>query len=707
MGINEQITNDVCHSLCSCPCSAIIIWIFNLPHTMNTFLVQADMDVIQHLLSSNVQNSFVLLTLFSTSRTQIYRCRLQRNTCVSSPSQWCYQVKDQYAEGILTTNAAIVDVLEDLRLRLSKHGSDLDENEMGRTSLGFRIEWDFDGRVVRSLVVSHVTAGGCADPAVLVGDFIQAVEGQNIRECHQDALIMLLRGNDLVGSTCKLLINRNGTQIPVEICRTRSSQLRDANTLQVLCAELKRLTTSVKVGGVKEMVELLRDHAIVMEKRRTQRELLVSKKMADLQTFFSDRISAVERQLKPPDPSTPTPPTHTPKENSENNGTKSDPLEQFRAYDPTIITEIVSAVEESGISLQELIQFLRLFGNPQGVRWSDMLQLVQFLQEVGTMEHVVSMLEKRRAGEANQDNSTQKLQDLEGLLVKEQEARTQSEILAQAAVLDLKGKIMSLEKQLVDSVTIEESNEDKIERFVQAAMPHELEALRNENSRLQQALKHITTQDLVALKNENVRLNEELTRSEAKFDTTMKELAGVKEALTHTEEDLEKLRNDNIVNLQALAQTEEKFFKTTQELASLQDLLQIKDNPKTGMDEKPPETSSQNLDAVTQELRQALATVREQFSELAAAAETEQAQTAQLEQRIKQLQGENNKLQHQVCTNPGIHDEVHELQDRMDDFLATHVKTSAENRALKKLVQELEAARSGKQPKGLNMKSEL
>ena len=281
------------------------------------------MDVIQHLLSSNVQNSCVSLTLFSKSCMRMYRCRLRRNTCLSKDTNRLYQIKDQYAGGTLTTNAAIVDVLEDLRLRLSKDGSDrfldmlrLDENENDGTSLGFRIEWDFDGRVVRSLVVSHVTTGGCADH-MQVGDCIETVEGQNIQDCHPDALMTLLRGTDRVGSTCKLLVNRNGSQIPVEISRTRSSQLRDANTLQSLCEELKRLTTSVKVGGVKEMVELLGDHATAMERRRTQRELLVSKKLSDLQEFFSDSICALERQLKPLTPSTPTPSIHTPKENEE------------------------------------------------------------------------------------------------------------------------------------------------------------------------------------------------------------------------------------------------------------------------------------------------------------------------------------------------------------------------------------------------------
>ena len=58
--------------------------------------------------------------------------------------------------------------------------------------------------------------------------------------------------------------------------------------------------------------------------------------------------------------------------------------------------------------------------------------------------------------------------------------------------------------------------------------------------------------------------------------------------------------------------------------------------------------------------------------------------------RMQELERVNRKLKGEACTNPAIHDEIHKLQDRFDELVATHGKQGVENRTLKKRVEELE-----------------
>ena len=66
------------------------------------------------------------------------------------------------------------------------------------------------------------------------------------------------------------------------------------------------------------------------------------------------------------------------------------------------------------------------------------------------------------------------------------------------------------------------------------------------------------------------------------------------------------------------------------------------------------------------------------------------ADHGQLTPRVHELEHQIAELQLQVCTNPSIHDEIHDLQDRFDELVMTHGKQGAENRALKKRLQEFE-----------------
>ena len=357
--------------------------------------IQADTDVIRHLLSSNSKNTVVLLTVFSREHQKNLQCELQCNICVSKYFDWRYAVRDEYAGKALMTNPAIVDVLEDMRLRLTDmHGKpmdllSLDVNEEGGTSLGFRIEWDLEGTLVNSLTVSHVTAGGCADSKLQVGDLITAIENCKVQGCQQGDVIRLLRGDGAVGSFSNLLVGRHDFQFQVRIRRTRASQLRDSNTLQLLCAKLEFLTRGIEADGVKEIVQQLFDHSVGMEKNRSQREVFVSKRVADLQATLLDSIGVAEIQLQPakwlPPPA-------------------SDLFEtfHFRHFDFSL-DSIASALDgvDTGLeesNLDDLLQFVNLHLEQvvDVVKKNTLIELVRVFYSGHSLENVVENLRKQR-----------------------------------------------------------------------------------------------------------------------------------------------------------------------------------------------------------------------------------------------------------------------------------------------------------------------
>lgn len=343
---------------------------------------QADLDVIKHLLTSSVKDSCVVLTLFSKGRKQRYDCQLLRDTWTSELFNWQYVVKDEYAGQPLLANAAIVNVLEDMRLRLLQSSGgrkdllSLDDEDIGGTSLGFRIEWDPNASAIMSLIISHVTGGGCAHQ-LQVGDAIVAVDGWRVLECSKDEVISLLRGDAIVGSTCNLVVNRRGELLQVQVCRTRSAQVRDANTLQQLCAELQQ--TASNASSAEHVVQQLMEHSITMEKRRCQRERLMANALRELQAFLTDGIDLALCNLKPPKSEPPKIEQH-PRvlDVGDVDVYAWQRLKKLvESQSRFTLHELVCAMDESALGIETLMHLLLHLERGKGVDWSNIVEMFQ------------------------------------------------------------------------------------------------------------------------------------------------------------------------------------------------------------------------------------------------------------------------------------------------------------------------------------------
>lgn len=336
-------------------------------------LEQANTEVIKYLLTSTRRNSNVNLKFISAKRHKVYSCTVQRSKCVSNDVDWYYEAQDHT---VLVASAEIVDMLEEIRLKvLNNKGRladllTLDDTEPGRSSLGFRIAWRESSpgsteqrQVFDSLEVLHVMPGGCADGVVLVGDLILEIEGRPVYQCEEDEIVSLFRGEETVGSVCNLVIDRRGARLRAQISRTINSQSSDAGALISLCEHLEDLTRSVDVVGVRDTVNQMRQHAVIMEKRRSQREGLVAKRLHKIQSEIVACIAAAESYLQPPGG-----------------------LMEILPAQPVNIDQMVSVLDGSGEHLQEVLAFLetiQTFNWESGnrLRIGDLVQMVEVLKE--------------------------------------------------------------------------------------------------------------------------------------------------------------------------------------------------------------------------------------------------------------------------------------------------------------------------------------
>ncbi len=266
--------------------------------------------MIKYLLTSTSRNSSVKLQLVSSKHNKVYACSVQRSRCVSDHTDWYYEAQDQFPNAVLVANVEIVNVLEDIRLKiLNSKGRlvdflTLDDTEPGRSSLGFRVSWisggTESGKFLDSIEVLHVTPGGCADGLVKVGDFILEIEGRPLYQCNEDEIISLFRGEEIVGSACSLLVSRAGRRLNVQIKRTSNAQSSDSITLQNLVEHLEHQMPIADTTGLRATVQQIKQHAGIMEKRRSQREALVAERIRNTQAEILACITAAESHLRSP-----------------------------------------------------------------------------------------------------------------------------------------------------------------------------------------------------------------------------------------------------------------------------------------------------------------------------------------------------------------------------------------------------------------------
>jgi hypothetical protein len=408
--------------------------VFNSNVFFLIFFYQANTDVIKYLLTSASRNSSVKLLLVSSKHNKVYACSVQRSRCVSDHTDWYYEAQDQFPNAVLVANVEIVNVLEDIPLKLLNSKGQLvdfltlDDTEPGRSSLGFRVSWiasTESGRFLDSIEVLHVTPGGCADGLVQVGDYILEIEGRPLYQCNEDEIISLFRGEEIVGSACNLLVSRAGRRLNVQIKRTSNAQSSDSITLQNLVEHLEHQMDIADTTGLRETVQQIKQHAGIMEKRRSQREALVAERIKNTHSEILACITAAESHLRPPRGST----------------ERLNTLLQTQTVSAEELVSVMNAFK--GPNLKELTDFLEgidkyKWESGEWLKLTDVVRLLEVLKDSKYVSVEQAAQALSHYGDAlsmviGQSSETIKAFALEGMeaFAAERTARLQAEKIAQ------------------------------------------------------------------------------------------------------------------------------------------------------------------------------------------------------------------------------------------------------------------------------------
>lgn len=156
--------------------------------------------------------------------------------------------------------------------------------------------------------VVQVIPGSAADQGsgLQPGDLILAVNGVHISEFDENRLLEAFRGDDIVGSKCKLTIERPEAHslgpVDVEVLRTNSSFAKEVELLFLLGQEHAALLQSqAGFDSLNASLQAMMHQAVALERHRILHEQVLAARLRSLQIRVLGCVTEAERQIKPCD----------------------------------------------------------------------------------------------------------------------------------------------------------------------------------------------------------------------------------------------------------------------------------------------------------------------------------------------------------------------------------------------------------------------
>lgn len=207
-----------------------------------------------------------------------------------------------------------------------------------QTTLGFRIGVkSLDGRLMSCVVqqvsskfcsrwlsrVSHslhrhffeqagknlqVIPGSAADQGsgLQPGDLIVAVNGVHISNWDENKLLEAFRGEDIIGTKCRLTIERPEAKhlgpVDVEVLRTNASFAKEVEVLFLLGQEhAALLQAQASYEVLNTSLQHMMHQAVALERHRILHEQVLAERLHLLQVQVLESVTEAERRIKPAD----------------------------------------------------------------------------------------------------------------------------------------------------------------------------------------------------------------------------------------------------------------------------------------------------------------------------------------------------------------------------------------------------------------------
>jgi hypothetical protein len=225
-----------------------------------------------------------------------------------------------------------------------------------------------------------VIPGSAADQGsgLQPGDTIVAVNGVHISEWDEEKLLEAFRGEDIIGSKCRLTIERPDAKhlgpVDVEVLRTNASFAKEVELLFLLGQEHASLLQGQAASeALNASLQAIMHQAVALERHRILHEQILGSRLRGLQIRILESVTEAEKQLK------------------AGSGT-SDPAASQQLQD----------LEERFLNVAELLEILK---GPPGVTPAEMASAIKGANMSG--QDVITLLETARAGGPNAEHITE------------------------------------------------------------------------------------------------------------------------------------------------------------------------------------------------------------------------------------------------------------------------------------------------------------
>ena len=204
------------------------------------------------------------------------------------------------------------------------------------------------------------------------GDAIVAVNGVHISEWDEEKLLEAFRGEDIIGSKCRLTIERPDAKhlgpVDVEVLRTNASFAKEVELLFLLGQEHASLLQGQAASeALNASLQAIMHQAVALERHRILHEQILGSRLRSLQIRILESVTEAEKQLK------------------AGSGT-SDPAASQQLQD----------LEQRFLNVAELLEILK---GPPGVTPADMASAIKGANMSG--QDVITLLETEKAGGPN------------------------------------------------------------------------------------------------------------------------------------------------------------------------------------------------------------------------------------------------------------------------------------------------------------------
>jgi hypothetical protein len=314
-----------------------------------------------------------------------------------------------------------------------------------------------------------VIPGSAADQGsgLQPGDLILAVNGVHISDWDEDKLLEAFRGEDIIGSKCRLTIERPEAKhlgpVDVEVLRTNASFAKEVELLFLLGQEHASLLQSqASYDSLNASLQAIMHQAVALERHRILHEQILGSRLRSLQMGILESVTEAEKQIKGVESAGGRAASKQIQDLEERFMSVSDLLEVLSGPPAVPPSELASAIKDANMSAQDVLTLLKAVKagtGPNSKQIKDLEERFLYVSELLSLLQgppLVDPTKLARAVKGAKLSASDLLSILDAISNKSKSAEEVVGLInggsknldQEAEIADLRGKLAAMESQM-------------------------------------------------------------------------------------------------------------------------------------------------------------------------------------------------------------------------------------------------------------------